>query len=104
MDIYYLLLEGKPLPDNDESQEISGGFINCWVKTTNPESALQAAEAYAASEAWKVVHVEEIKIVNSVNYQDPDALECYEEAKKSGLGTIIYAWEIDPAQDKSILS
>ncbi|KAF0225499.1 MAG: hypothetical protein FD133_1874 [Erysipelotrichaceae bacterium] len=50
MDIYYLMLENMPLLDNDESQEVSGGFINCWVKAANPDSALKAAEAYAANE------------------------------------------------------
>jgi len=104
MDIYYLMLESMPLPDNDESQAVSGGFINCWVKAVNPDFALKAAEAYAANEGWKVIRVEEIKIVNSEKYQDPDAIECYEEAKKSGLGAIIYAWEDDLDQDKSRLS
>jgi hypothetical protein len=104
MDIYFLILEGKPLPDNDESQEVSGGFINCWVKAANPDFALQAVNANAANEGWKVIRAEEIKIVNSENYQDPDAIECYEEAKKSGLGSVIYAWENDPAQDKPRLS
>jgi len=104
MNIYFLMLEGKPLPDNDESQEVSGGFINCWVKATNPESAMQAAESYATSEGWKVIRVEEIKIVNSEKYQDPNSIECYKEAQLSGLGAIIYTWESDLDQEKSSLS
>jgi hypothetical protein len=39
MDIYYLMLERKPLPNNDENQEVSGGFINFWVKVAIPDSA-----------------------------------------------------------------
>ncbi|MGB7594714.1 MAG: hypothetical protein WBL80_04060 [Erysipelotrichaceae bacterium] len=104
MDIYFLMLEGKPLPDNDESQEISGGFINCWVKAANPESAIQAAEDYASSEGWEVIRFEEIKIVNSENYNNPDAIECYREAQSSGLGAIIYTFESDLNQVKSSLS
>ena len=104
MDIYYLLLEGKPLPDNDDSQEISGGFINCWVKSTNPGSALQAAEGYAASEGWEITHVEEIRIVNTMDCQNPDTIECYKEAQSSGLGAIIYTWESDLDQEMPRLS
>jgi hypothetical protein len=39
MGIYYLLLEGKPYINNEESKEVAGAYINCWVKAKDTTTA-----------------------------------------------------------------
>jgi len=46
MDIFYLLLEGKPCINNEESKEVAGAYINCWVKAKDETTAKDKAMKY----------------------------------------------------------
>lgn len=95
MKIYYLFLEGKPFTNNEESKEVAGAYINCWVKAKNESSAKDLALKYIHTEGWEILNIEDIYIVNRKIYSDiPESLECYCQAKKYGVGAIFNTWPI----------
>lgn len=100
MDIYYLLLEGKPYINNEEGKEVSGAYINCWVKANNETTAKDDAIKYINSQEWEPLNIEEMYVTNRERYIDePDSLECYDQAINSGVGAIFYTWSIDEEDD-----
>lgn len=93
LQIYYLFIEGKPYPDNPESEEVSGAYINCFVKAKGIADAKAKAIEYISSEGWEVENIEKIKIVNRERYLDvPESLEGYDSAIEYGVGAIFYTW------------
>lgn len=91
--IYYLLIEGKPFPDNPESKEVTGAYINCFVKAEGRPQAKAKAAEYINSEGWDVINIEEIRVVRREGYLDiPESLEGYDSAEEYGAGAIFYRW------------
>ena len=96
MIIYYLMAEAVPHHDNPESKEYSGAYINCWVKADTPADAVKKAKEYIHNENWDFVSIEDIFSVQRERYlEDPDSLECYDNAIQYGLDAIFYTWPID---------
>lgn len=96
MDIYYLLLEGKPYINNEESKEVAGAYINCWVKAKDKATARDSAIKYLRNQEWETLNIEEIYVAKPERYVDePNSLECYDQAINSGVGAIFYTWTID---------
>ena len=90
MKIYYLLLEGKPNINNEESKEITGAYINCWVNTKDK------AIKYINTQEWESLNTEEIYITTRERYIDePDSLKWFDQAINFGVGAIFYTWPID---------
>lgn len=96
MRIYYLLIEGKPYTSNKESKEVAGGFINCWIKANDEATAEERAIKYINNQEWEVLNIEEIFVAHRERYLDePDSLECFEQAVSCGIGSIFYTWPFD---------
>lgn len=96
MEIYYLFIEGKPNIKNIEDNDMAGGYINCWVKAKDKTHAVESAVKYILDQQWELIDIEEIYVVQRDKYlEDPNSLECYDQAKQSGLGAIFYTWSED---------
>ena len=95
MDIYYLMIEAVPNPDNPESEECKGAYINFWIKASTPEEALSLAKEYVDEENWSYVSTEDIGIARRALIDDPDSLQCYNEACEYGLAAAFYVWTND---------
>lgn len=101
MDMYYLLLEGKPHMSNNESREVSGAYINCWVKADGETAAIEEVRDYQASHEWDLLEIEEILAVNRERYLDePNSLECFDQASDSGIGAVFYTWPVSGKDDR----
>lgn len=95
MKIYYILLEGKPFLNNKEGKEVAGAFINCWVNSEDETTAKDKAVEYVNDQGWEVLNIEEIFIASREQYEnEPDSLECFDEAINFGIGSIFYTWPI----------
>lgn len=95
MNIYYIFIEAKPLLNNEESKEFAGAYINCWVNTKDEATAKEKAIEYVYDQGWEVLNIEEIFITNKERYIDePDSLECFNQAIYQGIGAIFYTWPI----------
>lgn len=94
MAIYYVMIEGKPKNTNPESEEVKGAFIDIWVMTDTVENAIQKAKDYVDQEEWAVVSLNESSEVIREGYiDDPDLLECYDEACVKGISALFYTWD-----------
>ena len=96
MNVYFILLEGKPLPSNNESKETAGAYMNCWVKSKDETSAINETIMYLHDvEGWQVLSIEEIYITDRERYVElPDSLECFKQAVDFGIGVIFHIWPI----------
>ncbi|MBQ3162625.1 MAG: hypothetical protein IJC04_10945 [Oscillospiraceae bacterium] len=93
MNIYYLMIEAVPNEDNDEREEVDGAYINFWVKANEYETALKEAMEYIDNENWQSIKVKDSFIAKRELYIDePDSLECYDEACENGIAAIFYTW------------
>ena len=48
--------EGKPYINNEESKEVSGAYINCWVKANDETTAKDDAIKYINSQEWELLN------------------------------------------------
>ncbi len=96
MAIYYFMFEAEPRIDNPEKHACKGAFINCWVESTDQQSALNEATDYINEEGWEVVSIEEQFIANRKQYEDEyelkESLECFDEATSNGIAAIFNTW------------
>ena len=94
MAIYYVMIEGTPKETNPESNDTQGAYIDVRVKTESSGDAVQKAKEYIDLEEWNVIRIEESKTVNREDYiDDPELLECYDEACEKGLSAVFYTWD-----------
>lgn len=93
MNIYYIFLEGEPMPDNEERKTVAGAFMNCWVKSNDADAAKHTAMQYIKGQGWDVISIEEIRVVERSHYiNEPESLECFDEAMDIGIGAVFYTW------------
>ena len=96
MAIYYLMTEVVPKRNNPESKEFGGAYINCWVNAATQKDALSKVKEYIDEEDWTFIKTEDIFLAQRHLYLDePDSLECYDEACKNGISAMFYTWPID---------
>jgi hypothetical protein len=101
MNIYYLLIEGKPNLNNEESKEVAGAYINCWVNAKDETTVREKAIEYINTQEWEALNIEEVYITNRERYVDePDSLECFEQAINCGIGAVFYTWPINDEENK----
>jgi len=95
MSIYYLMMEAKPLPDNEECKELGGAFINCWVNSGDETSAMNKVTEYVSTEGWQIINIEDFFVVTREMYQEEsELLDCFDQAVNCGIGAIFYTWPI----------
>ena len=96
MMIYYLMVEAVPHHNNPESKEYGGAYINCWVKADTPADAMSKVKEYIHEQNWHFIKAEDTFTVQRERYIDePDSLECYDNALQYGLDAIFYTWPIN---------
>lgn len=91
--MYHIMFEAKPLPDNPESEDCGGSYINVWVNTEDSSFAMERAKKYIRNEGWEITKVEEMFVTNSQRYEDePESLECFNEALEYGISALFHIW------------
>ena len=96
MSIYYFMFNAKPLPENPESEDCGGAYINCWINSTNRDDAFNTAKEYCDEEGWQILNIEEEFIACREQYEDtPESLKCYDQAVEIGLSAIFNTWPPD---------
>lgn len=105
MTIYLIQLEAIPHIDNPESEECVGAFVNCWVKSTNINLALNTAKNYVINQGWEVISIEDQLIASRDMYlgdteEDEELLEWLDEAMREGISAIFYTWSDEDDDDE----
>ena len=96
MNIYFFMLEAVPSESNPESKELGGAFVNCWVKAETMEDAFDEAVKDLGFQGWKFVRIEDEYITERERYLDnPESLECYDEACEYGMSGVFYTYPIE---------
>lgn len=96
MILYCLVVEAAPHRNNPESKEYGGAYISCWVKADNPTDALRKVKEYIHEQNWAFIKTEDIFTVQREQYIDePDSLECYDNALQYGFDAIFHTWPKD---------
>ena len=94
--VYYFLIEAVPSCVNPEICEVSGAYVNCWVKAETKAFALIKIKEHLKEENWLYVRTEDVFIAERERYIDiPESLECYDFACENGIGSIFYTWLSD---------
>ena len=88
------MAEAVPCNDNEESREFGGAYINLFVKAETKREALTRAKAHVAGEGWSWVSTEEASPAKREEFDDPDSLECYNEAWTNGISAAFYTWPL----------
>lgn len=91
--VYYFMMEAVPGESNKDDGDCGGAFINCWVRAENEEAARVKARKYVEEENWTLIKEEEAFPARRNDYaDDPETLECYDEACEYGLSAVFYMW------------
>ena len=93
VNLYFIKFEGVPLPENPESEDCGGAYINCWVNSEEPSIAMDIANNYIRNEGWEITKVEESFITDSKRYKDElESLDGFNQAIEYGVSAIFYTW------------
>jgi hypothetical protein len=97
------MVEATPTQEHDEFDDIGGAFINCWIRTDNEDTAIKIASKTLKKHCWKILKIEDSFAVTAERYEDePDSLECFNEALKEGESYIINEWPNEPQEGDMI--
>lgn len=62
-ELFLVRVEAAPLPDNPESSECGGAFVNAWVNVPTLREAERAMLARLGEEGWRPVRLDHWEIV-----------------------------------------
>lgn len=103
MKIYYIRYEAIPTPDFEDYDEVGGAYINCWIKAKTEDEAKEIARKSLNKQQWKLIALEECFPVEATYYEDePESMECFEEALTDGESYIFYEWPNEPQEEDTI--
>ena len=91
--VFYFMMEAFPGESNEEDRDCGGAFINCFVRAEDEETARRKARRYVEETNWTFLREEDAFIARRDLYaDDPETLECFDEALKYGLSAAFYMW------------
>jgi hypothetical protein len=67
-EVFLVRMEARPNPENDESQEIGGGFVNCWINVDELRDAELRSIALIQENEWSAVKFEKWELVRLSSY------------------------------------
>jgi hypothetical protein len=102
--LYYVQYEARPLPENEDFSTVGGAYVNCYVVAKSGENASELAHKYLVEKFWEVVALEEGPVVRLREHylDDPEMLECIDEALASGEFYVYHLWPIEPQDGDAI--
>jgi len=82
MKIYFALYHVKPLPSAENTANIGGAYISCWIETTSLTKAHKIARDEIIRLAkWEIVEMDEAYEIKEEYYtEDSSGLEFYKQA------------------------
>jgi|GEM_PF-6748033 hypothetical protein len=98
-EIFHLMFEAEPAPDNTDDTDVAGGYINFWMDTEDLDSAEAVALECLEAEKWVPVKLLEHNLLPRTNwipeYTDEEA-EMWSGAEEQfdeyGLFYLFYCW------------
>jgi hypothetical protein len=107
-ELFLLRIEAIPTPENPESADTGGAYINVWVDTATLSEAEEKAIERIKEEGWQPVKFEHWELVCKDCYSEesqdkealPDIIECIDTAFEYGVGLLFHTWPIDEAEEE----
>ncbi len=94
MSVYMLMYHAKPFPDNPESLNCVGAYINCCVVAESQFNAQKIALKEINNQNWLIIELEEGYDVFEEDFiQNPNSLERYKQALIDGALYTFHTYE-----------
>lgn len=90
--IFFIQYEVKPLPPNEEYQEIIGAYANCFISAQSATQAETLALQNFLENHWEVVGIEEQVVEIFRHEYSGEWLEWYDLAVNEGGCYVYHQW------------
>jgi hypothetical protein len=102
--MFYLQYEVRPLPGNTYWLEAGGAFANCYIYADAEAEAVKQVQSAFLENCWEVVALEEGPLVTTREQylEDPDTLECFDEALENGECYVFHLWPLEPQDGDAV--
>jgi hypothetical protein len=102
--LFHLLYEVRPLPENANWTDAGGAFANCYVLAQTGEEASRKAVANFADHFWELVAQENgpQPVSRDEFLDDPETLDCVDEALTEGECYVYHLWPNEPQEGDTI--
>jgi hypothetical protein len=91
-ELFLLRIEAIPVMGTVESEEVGGGFINCWISADDLRSAELRAIEMIKAEGWKPHRFDGWQLLTHSNCTDDDDRESFIQATRDGISMTIFTW------------
>jgi hypothetical protein len=99
MAIHFLTYHAKPTEANEESSELGGAYINCYIEATNIEEAEKIAKPMISGLNWQIIDVEEAYELNREDINESsEGLKYFEQAL---VDKEVYVLHTYPAEEQN---
>lgn len=93
MAIYSFTFLAAPTPDAKEFDKSGGAYVNCWIRSDDPEQAEERATDLIYEYGWSVESLEGEALVTGEDYvDDEESREFYEQALVEGEVLVFNTW------------
>ncbi|RKY93942.1 MAG: hypothetical protein DRQ01_03555 [Ignavibacteriae bacterium] len=94
MNIFYFRFSCIPINNSENYENYAGGYVNCWIRSNNEDSAQRIAEGVISKQEWEVEHLEEKFIIEKGYYgQNDEGAKYYEQALLDSECCVFHTWE-----------
>ena len=94
--IFAINYHAEPAKESPDHKEVAGALISCFVKAEDIHAALQKAEKSIVENLWTDVQFQDAMVVSEEAVEDdPEGIECYEQAEEEGESYVYHAYPIE---------
>ena len=96
MAIYFLTYHCQPNLEFDNSDDIGGAYVNCWIKAIDIEDADEIAGDIIKKKSWFILTLEDKYEVNEIDYsENSKGKEYYNQAIIDGTVLVFHTYPLD---------
>ncbi|WP_299873591.1 hypothetical protein [uncultured Cocleimonas sp.] len=94
--MFIFTIVAKPKPDNNESKELGGAYVNAYINFKDEEGAEVIARYYIEDAGWYAEETDEVSWVFKGDLKkSEERYQYFKEAKASGSCLVFNTWPID---------
>jgi hypothetical protein len=94
--VWFVSVSACPEPSSEEFGKCSGAYVNCWLLSTDAETARARALQLCTEYGWRVEFIESCRRVERSDYAtDSEAVKYFDQALLDKEVVVFHTWLLE---------
>ncbi len=92
---YFIQFETTPSNEHPNESDTAGAFVNCWVRASEVQCAIETARDEITADGWIVGDPDEVRLIQESDFvNDPSNRSYFDQAQIDGMAFVYYRYPL----------